>query len=274
MSKDILLAKLITNVVKDSKIVGSSKRTSYWLNKLLSDYNGQLLSFSSYNPNIKNVKDLIGNSFKYNVESTPISLNNQICLIPKRDTIYLTFKDNYYLLFKDNKFMKSFVLSNDYNNFSHGPVLTNNDIRSKLKPETNLDPFLKYYISIFNTLQDYYHHNNNERAAHLTDKDISSVDDIFEIHKNQLQPILNNSLLLWNYPTDNTNKILKIEDIFWHYKINNCLPLYKDPNKNSYITLHYLSFENSFERNKFKSNVHGTFLPNSKNKLKLLIETL
>ncbi|KAK5774219.1 hypothetical protein RI543_004508 [Arxiozyma heterogenica] len=259
MSRNFLVEKLITNVVRDSKIVGSSKKTNYRLSKKLLDFNGQLLSFSSYNPDFKTAGDLIGNSFEYDIETSSISLNKQLCLIPKRDTKYLTFKDTYYILFKDRNFMNSFILSNNIHTNKSGTniILTNDEVRLKLKPETALQSFLDYYINI----------------RKLTSKDISSVNDIIDIHNIQLQPILDNSLLLWNYPTGYLNETsMKVKDMFWYYKIKNCLILYNDLNgENSGTTLHYLSFENSFERNKFKSNLHGTILQNGK---KLLIETL
>ena len=279
MSRNSLLEKLITNVVKDSRIVGSSKKTDFWLNKNLLDFNGQLLSFSSYNPNFKMAKDLIGNSFEYDIETSSVSLNKQLCLIPKRDTKYLTFKDSYYILFKDRSFMNSFILSdgaqinNNNNNGSRGAniILTNNDIRSKLKPENDLNSFLNYYIRLFNTLHD-YNNNNCENVNKLTSKDISSVNDIIHIHNSRLQPILNNSLLLWNYPTSHLGGgDTEIKDMFWYYKIENCVSLYNNPNENSGTTLHYVSFENNLERNKFKLNLHGTILQNGS---KLLIETL
>lgn len=279
MSRNFLVEKLITNVVRDSKIVGSSKKSNYRLSKKLLDFNGQLLSFSSYNPDFKTARDLIGNSFEYDIETSSSSLNKQLCLIPKRDTKYLTFKDTYYILFKDRNFMNSFILSNNVhtNKSDTNIILTNDEVRLKLKPETALQSFLDYYISLFNTLHDYYYYycgnNDCEDICKLTSKDISSVNDIIDIHNIQLQPILDNSLLLWNYPTgylDETS--MKVKDTFWYYNIKNCLSLYNDLNgENSGTTLHYLSFENSFERNKFKSNLHGTILQNGK---KLLIETL
>lgn len=245
------MEKLVKKVVLESR---NGWSTIPPLNKSLSAYKGQLLSFQSYNPEINLSNDLIEYEMLDNKQ-----LHNQMCLIPYRDHKYLTFKDKYYLLFQTNNAMNSFLRSVPIEN---GIIMTNNNIRLKLTPCHKQGPVLKYYSQLYNTLLN-YNSSNDPKIVSL--KDIMEPSKLISLHNNSLQHIMDKSLLLWNYQI---SKDIDLKDLFWYYDITNCIPLFNDPNGPT--TLHYLSFKSIDERNKFKSNIHGSLLNNNK----LLIEPL
>lgn len=257
------MEKLVKKVVEEARN-GWSSLPQVTKSKLLQNYKGQLLAFQSYNPSIDLSQDLVEShttttTMMMMAREQP-SLQDQVCLVPYRDHKYLTFKDKYYLLFQNNNAMNTFLESMPMEN---GSIVTNHsNIRLKLTPVNKQSSFIKYYTQLYNTLQNY---NSSSETDPLKAKDITDPSKLISLHNNSLQPIMDKSLLLWNYQVSSN---VNLESLFWYYDITNCINLFNDPNGPT--TLHYLSFNSIQERNKFNSNIHGSFL----NKNKLLIEPL
>ncbi|CAL9728070.1 protein Pet54p [Monosporozyma unispora] len=260
MSSNVLLEKLIQNVVTESNKLGTRLSP---LNKAVTNYQGQLLTFQSYNPGFTLTRDLIDNTI---TAPSPKELLKDVCLVPFRDHKYLTFKDKYYLLFRNSNAMQSFL---SLTPTQDGIPMTNNDIRLKLKLAYQTDAFKNYFTRFYNTLQDYSQSNNE----HITINDIRHHRKIIFLQNNVLQPIMDKSLLLWNFHSKEHN----IKDMFWYYNIKNSIELFNDPNNINNnndnagpTTLHYLLFQCARDRNSFQSNIHGSILQNNK----LLVEPL
>lgn len=251
------LEKFLETMVSQSKIVGP--RSGGF--KIANDCKGELLSFRSYDPGLLLEKDVLG----LGPRNGSLDIHQDVCLIPKRDTKYLTFKDKYYLLFKSNYALRQFLLEEV--NKESGVVMSNSGVRLNIVAENQKTSFLRYYFKFYSTLMQY----QNEDQATIQKP---STNDIITLHNRDIRPILESSLLLWRYQNSVKEKTERlpsknaINKTFWYYNIKKYTQLFE--NVNDGITLHLITFYEKFDRDKFQLNLHGTIYQNER----LLIESL